>query len=107
MVVKVSKETKLYEPVVHKVRDIANKMAILDREVKYLLNKAKIWRPKEESVKLNKTEDTNSEKKSNNSESDESDETIEMEEATIELPESDKMQSEVDSEESKDEHQEL
>lgn len=42
----------------YKVRDIANKMALLDREVKYLINKAKIWRPKQESA-TNHTESTN------------------------------------------------
>ena len=46
-VVKVTKEISLSEPLKYKVRDIANKMAILDREVKYLVNKAKIWKPKE------------------------------------------------------------
>lgn len=40
----------MYEPVKYKVRDIANKMALLDREVKYLVNKAKIWRPKPETT---------------------------------------------------------
>lgn len=39
----------------YKVRDLANTMALLDREVKYLINKAKIWRPKQESV-MNQTE---------------------------------------------------
>ena len=42
----------------YKVRDIANKMALLDREMKYLINKAKIWRPKQDSV-TNHTESTN------------------------------------------------
>uniref|UniRef100_A0A0C9QZD6 Hypoxia up-regulated protein 1 n=1 Tax=Fopius arisanus TaxID=64838 RepID=A0A0C9QZD6_9HYME len=48
LVIKTVSETKLHEPVKHKVRDIANKMALLDREVKYLVNKAKIWKPKVE-----------------------------------------------------------
>lgn len=33
-------------------------MALLDREVKYLINKAKIWKPKQESP-TNHTESTN------------------------------------------------
>ena len=33
-------------------------MALLDREMKYLINKAKIWRPKQDSV-TNHTESTN------------------------------------------------
>ncbi|XP_033207076.1 hypoxia up-regulated protein 1 isoform X2 [Belonocnema kinseyi] len=41
-------ETPLNAPVPYKVRDMANKMALLDREVKYLINKAKIWKPKQE-----------------------------------------------------------
>ncbi|XP_035741510.1 hypoxia up-regulated protein 1-like isoform X3 [Vespa mandarinia] len=49
-IVKSFAETALYEPVKYKVRDIANKMALLDREVKYLVNKAKIWRPKPETT---------------------------------------------------------
>lgn len=48
MVIKNFEETKGYETVKYKVRDIANKMALLDREVKYLVNKAKIWKPKVE-----------------------------------------------------------
>ncbi|KAK0086459.1 hypothetical protein PV325_003173 [Microctonus aethiopoides] len=48
-VVKVTAETPLYETVKYKVRDIANKMASLDREIKYLVNKAKIWKPKQDA----------------------------------------------------------
>ncbi|XP_015126610.1 hypoxia up-regulated protein 1 isoform X2 [Diachasma alloeum] len=44
-VIKTVAETKSHEPIKFKVRDIANKMALLDREVKYLVNKAKIWKP--------------------------------------------------------------
>lgn len=45
----------LYEPVRYKVRDIVNKMALLDREVKYLVNKAKIWTPKAETTNNTET----------------------------------------------------
>ncbi|OAD60624.1 Hypoxia up-regulated protein 1 [Eufriesea mexicana] len=58
IVIKSFAETALHEPVKYKVRDIANKMALLDREVKYLINKAKIWKPKQESP-TNHTESTN------------------------------------------------
>ena len=34
------------EPVRLTVKDITDKMALLDREVKYLVNKLKLWRPK-------------------------------------------------------------
>lgn len=58
VVIKSFAETALHEPVKYKVRDIANKMALLDREVKYLINKAKIWRPKQETA-TNHTENAN------------------------------------------------
>ncbi|XP_029040546.2 hypoxia up-regulated protein 1 isoform X2 [Osmia bicornis bicornis] len=57
-VVKSFVETSLHELVKYKVRDIANKMAVLDREVKYLINKAKIWRPKQDTA-TNHTASTN------------------------------------------------
>ncbi|XP_015511527.1 hypoxia up-regulated protein 1 isoform X1 [Neodiprion lecontei] len=62
-IVKELADIPLYEPVKYTVRDIANKMAILDREVKYLVNKAKIWRPKpkEEEPAKNKTTDNSDE----------------------------------------------
>nr|XP_003699181.1 PREDICTED: hypoxia up-regulated protein 1 isoform X1 [Megachile rotundata] len=49
-VVKSFAETALHESVTYKIRDIAKKMAVLDREVKYLINKAKIWRPKQDAA---------------------------------------------------------
>lgn len=48
--------TSLNEPVKYKVRHIANKMELLDREIKYLLNKVKIWRPKQEAATNNQTD---------------------------------------------------
>nr|ARK20016.1 hypoxia up-regulated protein 1 [Ampulex compressa] len=60
MVIKSFKETALHDNVKYKVRDIANKMAILDREVKYLVNKAKIWRPKQEASSSNTENKTES-----------------------------------------------
>lgn len=55
MILKSFAETQLHEPVKYKVRHIANKMGLLDREIKYLLNKVKIWRPKQEPA-VNQTE---------------------------------------------------
>jgi len=49
MVLKSFVETPLNQPVKYKVRNIANKMELLDREIKYLLNKVKIWKPKQET----------------------------------------------------------
>jgi len=37
-------------PVKYKIRQIVNKMELLDREIKYLLNKVKIWKPKQEAA---------------------------------------------------------
>ncbi|KAL6267495.1 hypothetical protein P5V15_000569 [Pogonomyrmex californicus] len=47
-------------PVKYKVRHIANKMELLDREIKYLLNKVKIWKPKQEAA-ANQTTDNKAE----------------------------------------------
>lgn len=44
-------KTKKSEPVMLSVKMITEKMAALDREVKYLVNKLKIWRPKAPPVK--------------------------------------------------------
>lgn len=44
----------------YKVRHIVNKMELLDREIKYLLNKVKIWRPKQETA-ANQTTDSKTE----------------------------------------------
>lgn len=49
-----------------KVEDFAVKMSDLDREVKYLINKAKVYRPKEkpkEEKSESKTEKNNTETK--------------------------------------------
>ena len=44
---------------VYLLEDVARKIADLDREVKYLLNKAKTYRPKEKPTdKTNTTEST-------------------------------------------------
>lgn len=53
-------KASLNEPVKHKVRHIVNKMELLDREIKYLVNKVKIWRPKQETV-ANQTTDSKTE----------------------------------------------
>ncbi|KAL0131958.1 hypothetical protein PUN28_000019 [Cardiocondyla obscurior] len=62
MVSKHFKGASLNVPVKYKVRQIVNKMELLDREIKYLLNKVKIWKPKQEAAGNqttdNKSEDT-------------------------------------------------
>ncbi|XP_014212176.1 hypoxia up-regulated protein 1 isoform X2 [Copidosoma floridanum] len=123
-VVTKTSETKLHLPVPYKVRDIANKMAMLDREVKYLVNKAKIWRPKVDPVKsASNTTQNVEEEKSNDKESkddkksdksekeaeskNEEAETMKQEE-TLELPgASDEEPTKPESATSKDKHSEL
>ncbi|EFN70757.1 Hypoxia up-regulated protein 1 [Camponotus floridanus] len=51
-------ETSLNEPVKYKIRHILSKMELLDREIKYLLNKVKIWRPKQENAANQTTDKT-------------------------------------------------
>ncbi|XP_037930648.1 hypoxia up-regulated protein 1 [Teleopsis dalmanni] len=43
------------------VKDITDKMSLLDREVKYLVNKLKIWKPKQQPQKSDKNTDDESE----------------------------------------------
>lgn len=57
-----AKQAKLkrHEPIHLTVKSVTDKMALLDREVKYLVSKLKIWRPKvKEAAKKNKTENAN------------------------------------------------
>lgn len=93
-IIKSFTETALYEPVKYKVRDIVNKMALLDREVNYLINKAKIWRPKQEST-TNHTESIN-ETATNSKEGPESDSKTESQTENLqnENPESAEVQNE-------------
>lgn len=60
MVSKYFADAPLNIPVKYKVRQIANKMELLDREIKYLLNKVKIWKPKQEAT-ANQTTDSKAE----------------------------------------------
>ncbi|XP_041981667.1 hypoxia up-regulated protein 1 [Aricia agestis] len=54
--IKEQKALKLNEDIKLTVDSIREKMANLDREVKYLVNKMKIWRPKKPAKKENATE---------------------------------------------------
>lgn len=65
--IKEQEKLKKYEPVRLTVKMITEKMSQLDREVKYLVNKIKLWRPKsppkEESNKVkNETEEPTKDK---------------------------------------------
>lgn len=60
MVSKYFADAPLNIPVKYKLRQIANKMELLDREIKYLLNKVKIWKPKQEAA-ANQTTDSKAE----------------------------------------------
>lgn len=67
-----------YEPVQMTIKSITDRMMLLDREVKYLINKLKIWKPK---VTVKDTP-KKSKKSSNESETVETEETVE-EPATV------------------------
>lgn len=61
------KQLKKYEPVRLTVSELTNKMKLLDREVKYLLNKLKLWKPKitpkkEKKASNNQTAEAETEK---------------------------------------------
>ncbi|XP_050460743.1 hypoxia up-regulated protein 1 isoform X1 [Cataglyphis hispanica] len=60
-------KASLNEPVKYKVRHIINKMDLLDREIKYLVTKVKIWRPKQETA-ANQTIDSKTEENEENEE---------------------------------------
>ncbi|XP_011862642.1 PREDICTED: hypoxia up-regulated protein 1 isoform X2 [Vollenhovia emeryi] len=61
MISKYFEDAPLNIPVRYKVRQIANKMELLDREIKYLVNKVKIWKPKQEAA-ANQTTDSKAER---------------------------------------------
>lgn len=67
------KKLKRKEPVKMTVKMITDKMALLDREVKYLVNKIKIWKPKAKEPKADdgKKIEEGEEKKTEETESDE------------------------------------
>lgn len=75
---------KRYEPVQMTIKSITDRMVMLDREVKYLINKIKIWKPK--------VKDTPKKAKKSTNES----ETVEPVEETIEEPAAAKDESEND-----------
>lgn len=56
------------EPVRLTVKDITDKMALLDREVKYLVNKLKLWRPKVKPTPPPKVEKNTSQEEEQNTE---------------------------------------
>lgn len=89
-IVKEQKATKKNEPVKLTVKLLMDKMAALDREVKYLVNKIKMWRPKKVEKPANEKGDGNTtEKKETPSEEEEKIipvEEIGNEEATVEEP---------------------
>lgn len=86
-VVKITAETPLYETVKYKVRDIANKMALLDREIKYLVNKAKIWKPKQDANATQSDKVIDETSKGNQTDSESSNSTVDSDtEKILETP---------------------
>ncbi|XP_044750034.1 hypoxia up-regulated protein 1 [Coccinella septempunctata] len=63
--VAVQEKLKKYEDVVLTVKSITEKMGLLDREVKYLVNKLRLWKPKKEE-KVGKKDEKKSEDTINN-----------------------------------------
>lgn len=84
------KKLKKSEPVKLTVKALSEKMALLDREVKYLVNKIKLWKPKkiekpkEEKVVPETQEEKPAEKTDGSGEKDEAPVTVEEEELKIE-----------------------
>lgn len=93
--VKEQKSVKKYEPVKLTVKMLMDKMAALDREMKYLVNKIKMWRPKkvEKPAGDNKSTSKN-ETVTNDEEKMLPIEELTSEEATIQEPQSQKEEKE-------------
>lgn len=89
-IVKEQDKTKKSDPVKLTVKMLMDKMAALDREVKYLVNKIKMWRPKKAEKPAGEKSDANAtEKNGTNTEEEEKIvpvEEITNEEATVEEP---------------------
>lgn len=79
---------KRSEPIILTVKMIAEKMGMLDREVRYLVHKLKLWRPKtvEKPVKEPKETKNSSEKEDNNTKEAKKDETTEDKKENVEPP---------------------
>lgn len=106
---KAQNELKRHEPVRMTVKSISDRMSLLDREVKYLINKLKIWKPtvkempKKEKKAANASETTESD-------AEQPETTVEDPETTAEDPEDLKTEyipEPTDSANSEDTHNEL
>lgn len=103
---------KRNEPVKLTVKVLTDKMAFLDREVKYMVNKIKKWRPKEKPkekiIADNQTSNSHTETTSEKSET-EGDEKVEIEEPSLEIPAPEEKVDAAETSEPKtdDEHTEL
>lgn len=95
---------KRYEEVRLTVKDITDKMGLLDREVKYLVNKIKIWKPKtkpakKDKKKKEKVEGEEEKKEGEATESGSGSENGQNEEEQVEIPVTEKPAEEQVSEE--------
>lgn len=101
-IVKEQKTTKKNDAVKLTVKMLMDKMAALDREVKYLVNKIKMWRPKKVEKPVSEKGDGNATEKSETPNEEEEKiipvEEIGTEEATIEEPVTEGQQGESESE---------
>lgn len=108
--VKEQKELKPNEPIKLTVKMLMDKMAALDREVKYLVNKIKMWRPKKIEKPAEEKNSGGSGDKNETNDNEESviEEEAEVEEDTIEAPKTEEAINPTPADEQpKDNHSEL
>lgn len=97
--IKAQNKLKRYEVVRLTVKDVTDKMSLLDREVKYLVNKIKIWKPKTKPVKKDKkkkekVESTEEEEEKIKTEGEDQETGSGVEEEQVEIPVTEKSQEE-------------
>lgn len=108
--VKEQKELKPNEPIKLTVKMLMDKMAALDREVKYLVNKIKMWRPKkiEKPAEEKNSGGSGDKNETNDKEGSIIEEEAEVEEDTIEAPKTEETINPTPADEQpKDNHSEL
>lgn len=99
-IIKEQEAIKKYEPIKLTVKMLMDKMAALDREVKYLVNKIKMWRPKKVEKPTGEKVDGNTTGKNESVNEEEGqdekvipvEEITNEEEVTVEQPEEDKQE---------------
>lgn len=115
--IKEQEALKKYEPIKLTVKMLVDKMAALDREVKYLINKLKIWKPKKVEKPISEKTENNTE--NNNTKNDKTEvnkqeeskkEETQAEEPTLAATQEDEKVEEItptETDQSDDQHSEL